>query len=183
MVNDQLRKHIKPGIFDLIRINIQKKKLGTCGKNVYFEKNTAFLRYPKNISIGNNVIVKEGARLCSCNDKAIISIGENTTIGYHTFIFSSEKIVVGNDCQIAPFVYIVDSNHGVEKSVKMNAQANKTLPVIVADDVWIGTGAKILPGTKIGQGAVIAAGAVVNTDVPPYEIFGGIPAKKIGERK
>jgi acetyltransferase-like isoleucine patch superfamily enzyme len=182
MINDQLRKHIKPGIFDLIRIRIQKRKLGACGRNVYFEKNTAFLRYPENIKIGDNVIVKEGARVCSCNDKATISIGKNTTVGYHTFIFSSEKIEIGNDCQIAPFVYIVDSNHGIEKHKRINLQPNITQPVIISDDVWIGAGAKILPGITIGEGAVIAAGAVVNIDVPPYEIFGGIPAKKIGER-
>jgi acetyltransferase-like isoleucine patch superfamily enzyme len=183
MFNDQLRKHIKPGIFDLIRIKFQKNKLGACGKHVYFEKNTGFLRYPENIKIGDNVIVKEGARICSCNNHAMITIGKNTTIGYHTFIFSSDKIKIGDDCLIAPFVYIVDSNHGIEKHTRINLQSNITSPVIIADDVWIGTGARILPGIEIGEGAVIAAGAVVNIDVPPYEIYGGIPAKKIGVRK
>lgn len=183
MINDQLRKHIKPSLFDLIRIKLQKNKLGACGKHVYFEKNALFLRYPENIKIGEYVIVKEGARICSCNDHALISIGKNTTVGYHTFIFSSDKIEIGNDCLIAPFVYIVDSNHGIEKSTRINLQPNITAPVVIGDDVWIGTGAKILPGTKIGDGAVIAAGAVVNIEVPPFEIFGGIPAKKIGERK
>jgi len=183
MINDQLRKHVKPGIFDLIRIWFKKNKLGTCGKGVFFEKNTAFMRYPENIKIGDKVIVKEGARLCSCNNKATIGVGNNSTIGYHTYIFASEKIEIGNDCLIAPFVYIVDSNHGIEKQTRINLQPNITSPVIISDDVWIGTGAMILPGTRIGEGAVIAAGAVVNSDIPPYEIFGGIPAKKIGARK
>lgn len=183
MINDQLRKHIKPGIFDYIRIFFQKNKLGTCGKGVYFEKNVKFLRYPKNLAIGDQVIVKEGARICPCNPAATISIGMNSTIGYHTFIFSSERIEIGDDCLIAPFVYIVDSNHGIEKQSRINRQANITAPVVISNDVWIGTGAKILPGVTIGEGAVIAAGAVVNTDVPSYDIYGGIPAKKIGVRR
>jgi acetyltransferase-like isoleucine patch superfamily enzyme len=182
MINDQLRKHIKPGMMDRIRRYLQGRTLGACGKGVYFEKNTAFMRYPGNIYIADHVIVKEGARICSCNETATVSIGKNTTIGYHTFIFSSKNIHIGNDCLIAPFVYIVDSNHGIEKQTKINRQPNITEAVTISDDVWIGTGAKILPGVNIGEGAVIAAGAVVNTDVPPYEIYGGIPAKKIGER-
>lgn len=182
MINDQLRKHIKPGLIDLIRIKWIKNKLGTCGKGVYFEKNTSFLRYPGNVHIGDHVVVKEGARICPCNREARISIGQNTTIGYHTFIFSSENIYIGQDCLIAPFVYIVDSNHGIDKNTRINRQPNLTASVHIEDDVWIGTGAKILPGVQIGEGAVIAAGAVVNNDVPAYEIHGGIPAKKIGAR-
>ena len=84
---------------------------------------------------------------------------------------------------IAPFVYIVDSNHEIAKGKLINQQVNKTAPIEIGNDVWISTGAKILKGIKIGNGAVIAAGAVVTQDVSPYSIYGGIPAKKIGERK
>lgn len=182
MSNEQLRRHIKPSVMDRIRIWRLKKTLGSCGEKVYFEKNIGFLRYPLNIHIGDEVIVKEGARICSCNEKAGIAIGSRTTVGYHTFIFASENIKIGNDCLIAPFVYIVDSNHGIDKEVKINQQPNQTAPVIVGDDVWIGTGVRILPGVTVGKGAVIAAGAVVNADVPEFEIFGGVPAKKIGVR-
>jgi len=55
-------------------------------------------------------------------------------------------------------------------------------PIIVEDDVWIGTRAMILSGVRIGQGAIIAAGAVVTKDVPPYSIVGGNPAKIIKYR-
>ena len=54
--------------------------------------------------------------------------------------------------------------------------------IIIGDDVWIGWGATILSGVRIGQGAVVAAGAVVTTDVPPYAIVGGVPAKIIKYR-
>jgi len=159
-----------------------KQIIGSCGEGVFFEDNIHLMRFPKNISLADHIVVKAGARLCPCNEKATISIGKNTTIGYHTFFFASEKIEIGQDCMIAPFVYIVDSDHSIDKGSPMNSQPNITAPIKIGNDVWIGTGAKILKGVTVGNGAVIAAGALVKDDVADYEIVGGIPAKKISER-
>ncbi len=183
MGNQQLRKHLKLTWRDRLRMAKVRKKLGYCGKDVHFEKNAAFMRYPRLISIGNQVVVKEGAKICPCNERSSVFIGDRTTIGYHTFIFASENIKIGNDCLIAPFVYIVDSDHGINREIPINQQPNQTDPIIIEDDVWIASGAKILKGVTIHQGAVIAAGAIVNQDVPAYSIVGGMPAKVIGERK
>lgn len=131
----------------------------------------------------DDVIVKEGVKVCSCNTQAKITIGKNTTVGYHTFIFSSKQVTIGENCLIAPFVYIVDSDHGIDKAMLINNQPNQTAPIVIKDDVWIGTGAKILKGVTIGQGAVVASGALVKSDVEPYSIVGGVPAKVIGERE
>lgn len=181
-MNQQLRKHIRPTLRDKYRIWRIRQQLGSCGEGVYFEKNTDFMRYPHLIRIGENVIVKEGAKICPCNEQAAVNIGNNTTIGYHTFIFASAGISIGNDCQIAPFVYFVDSDHGIAKDSPMNQQPNITAPIRVGNDVWIATGAKILKGVTVHDGAVIAAGAVVKEDVQPYEIVGGIPARHLGYR-
>lgn len=183
MKNEQLRKHLKFTWTHRWRYWRYKRKLAFCGDNIYFDKNVEILRYPQNVSIADNVVIKEGARICSCNEKARIYIGGNTTVGYNTFIFASENITIGNDCLIAPFVYLVDSDHTIERDKKINTQPNQTAPVTIGDDVWIGTGAKILKGVTVGEGAVIAAGAVVKDDIAPYSIYGGIPAKKIGERQ
>ena len=183
MVNKQLSQHLKPTLMSQFRYWLMKQKLGFCGKNVYIEKGVEIMRYPANASIGNNVVLKEGAKICPCNKEAFVKIGDNTTIGYHTLIFASENISIGKDCLIAPFVYIVDSDHGTDKSKKINAQPNITSPILIGDDVWISTGVKILRGVTIGKGAIIAAGSVLKDDVPDYTIFGGVPAKKIGERK
>jgi acetyltransferase-like isoleucine patch superfamily enzyme len=64
----------------------------------------------------------------------------------------------------------------------MNKQEGFEAPITIEDDVWIGVNAVILKGVTIGKGAIIGAGAVVTKFVPPYEIWGGIPAKKIGQR-
>lgn len=83
---------------------------------------------------------------------------------------------------IAPFVYIVDSDHGINLGTPMNLQKNISRPILIGSDVWIGAHSIILSGVKIGDGAVIAAGSVINQDVPANTIVGGVPAKIIKER-
>ena len=112
---NQLRKHLKFTLLHKIRQFTLRRKIDNLGENVFIEKNVKILRFPKNVQIGNQVVLKEGARICSCNQDAKINIGENTTFGYHSFLFSSESIEIGNNCLIAPFVYIVDSDHNIEK--------------------------------------------------------------------
>lgn len=180
--NQQLRSHLRMGVSHAIRLFWWKLRLGFCGNGVFFDDNVRILRYLNNVEIDDDVVLKEGCRICSCNESAKISIGKRTTIGYQTFIFSSRQIRIGSDCLIAPFVYIVDSDHGTDRTKKINEQPNISSPVTIGDDVWIGSGAKILRGVTIGNGAVIATGAVVNHDVEPYQIVGGIPAKGIGYR-
>jgi len=178
----QLRKHLKFTWRHRWRAFLERRRLGQLGQRVHLDKSVEFMRFPRNITIGDDVVVKEGARICSCNDKALIQIGDRTTVGYHTFIFASEKITIGKDCLIAPFVYLVDSNHQIGRAQRINEQPNETAPIVIGQDVWIASNVTILKGVTIGDGAVIAANSVVNRDVPPYEIHGGSPAKKIGER-
>jgi acetyltransferase-like isoleucine patch superfamily enzyme len=180
--NAQLRKHLKRTFRVRLRSFIERNRIKSLGKNVYIDKDVELLRYPKNISISDNVVLKSGARICSCNESSLIHIGESTTVGHHTFIFASEGVDIGANCLIAPFVYIVDSDHQIRKSKRINEQGNLTAPIKIDDDVWIGTGAKILKGVTINKGAIIAAGAVVKDDVLPYSIVGGIPAKEISKR-
>lgn len=183
MENSQLRKHLRFTFKNKMRLFFAKQKLAFCGDAVFIDKNVEFQRFPKNITVENNVVVKEGTRICSCNKGAKISIGENTTVGFHNFIYASEEITIGNDCLIAPFVYIVDSNHQIKREKKINKQSNISAPIRIGNDVWIASSVTILKGVTIGDGAVIAANSVVNKDVPPYKIFGGSPAKEIGVRE
>ncbi len=182
MKNSQLRKHLKRTWSVRYRSMKNKAKLGELGSDVFFEKDVQLMRYPKNIFLGSGLVVKSGARICPCNKQATIKIGDNTTVGYHTFLFASASIEIGANCLIAPFVYIVDSDHGIEKSTLINQQPNITAKITIGNDVWLGTGCKILKGVTIGDGAVIAAGALVKSDVPAYAIYGGIPAKEISQR-
>jgi acetyltransferase-like isoleucine patch superfamily enzyme len=179
----QLRKHLKFSFKNRCRAFYQSKRLGKLGSNVFIDKDVSLLRFPKNISIQNEVVIKKGANICACNEKATICIGERTTVGFYTFIYASAGISIGNDCLIAPFVYIVDSDHSIAAGTNINLQPNVAEQIIIEDDVWIATGAKILKGVTIGKGSVIAAGALVKEDVAPNSIMGGVPAILLSKRK
>jgi acetyltransferase-like isoleucine patch superfamily enzyme len=179
----QFRKHLKFSYLNKLRLILIKNKLGKCGKSIWIDKNVEFLRFTKNLYLGNNLAIKEGTKICPCNDKAEIHIGNNTTIGYHNFIFASNNIKIGDNCLIAPFVYIVDSNHQIDKDRLINLQPNLTEQIIIGNDVWVASNTTILKGVTIGDGAVIAANSLVNKSIPRNEVWGGSPAKKIGERK
>jgi acetyltransferase-like isoleucine patch superfamily enzyme len=178
----QVRKHLKFNWRNYYRAFFWKSRLGNLGEMVHIDKSVEFMRFPKNIFIDDHAVIKEGARICSCNEEAKISIGKRTTVGYHTFIFASEEITIGHDCLIAPFVYLVDSNHQIERGININQQPNTTAAITIGNDVWIASSVTILKGVSIGDGAIIAANSVVNKDIPENEIWGGSPAKKIGNR-
>ena len=108
-----------------------------------------------------------------------ITIGNDTIIGNHCFLDGRASLKIGNHIAIASQVLIYNSEHNIHSP---NFEATEE-PVTIADYVFIGARAIILPGIKIGRGAVVAAGAVVTKDVPPMIMVGGVPAKKIGERK
>ncbi len=71
----------------------------------------------------------------------------------------------------------------MDSMTKINMQGHNEKDIIIGHDVWIGYGAQIMSGVTVGDGAVIAAGSIVTKDVLPYTVVGGVPAKKIKERK
>ncbi len=130
-----------------------------------------------------------GMHIGRCQIGGPLSIGpigasKRITIGKGTFINADVRfgcqatITIGENCLIAPRCYFVTTNHGLQ-FVAGEGRGNHGQPIVVADEVWIGAGAIILPGVSIGRGAVVAAGAVVTRDVPEYTLVGGVPAKII----
>jgi maltose O-acetyltransferase len=108
-----------------------------------------------------------------------ISIGEDTIIGDHCFLDGRAQLKIGNHVGIASQVLIYNDEHDINSP----DYGNSFGPVTIGDYVFIGPRAIILPNIKIGRGAVVAAGAVVTKDIPDFEIWGGVPAKKISDRK
>ncbi len=116
------------------------------------------------------------------------TIGNYCYFGRYTTVTASE---IGNYCSIAPFVTIGPGEHdliGPSTSGRISSyfSPDHSLTdgkVVIGNDVWIGTNAVILRNVSIGDGAVIAAGAVVTKNVSPYSIVGGIPAREIKNRK
>lgn len=153
-------------IFHFIVKPYQKRKFGSTGKDFHFENgvsgNLNFVYVGDDVSLGKN-------NLFMCCSKAPITIGDHVMFG--------------------PNVTMISGDHRIDIPGKYMSEIKGTdklpendLPIVIKGDNWIGANSTILKGVTIGVGAVIAAGAVVTKDVPPYTIVGGVPAKVISNR-
>lgn len=116
-------------------------------------------------------------------DKKSLSIGDSCFIGRNTMFGMYAPISIGSHVMIAPYCFLITGNHKFDsRELPMDCQGHTESPINIKDDVWIGCHTVILAGVSIGEGAVVAAGSVVNKNVPPYEIWGGVPAKFIKHR-
>lgn len=128
------------------------------------------------VTIGKGSVIHMWANFF---DPSKVTIGIDTMVGDHIFLDGRDTIRIGDHVDIASSVMIYNSEHDIN-SEGFEARNGE---VIIGDYVFIGPRTIILPGVRIGKGAVVAAGAVVTKDVPDFTIVGGVPAVKIGDRK
>jgi acetyltransferase-like isoleucine patch superfamily enzyme len=115
--------------------------------------------------------------------KRNITIGHNVQFGNYCNIAANVRF--DNNILLAGRVCITGKNdHAFDIPCQLiwNGKREEDIYTVIEDDVWIGHNATIIAGVTIGKGSIIAAGSVVNKDVPPCEIWGGVPAKKIRNR-
>ena len=141
-----------------------KKMLRGCGSNVRFSALTSDFTY-RNVTIGNDVYIGPHA-LFLCTESQIF-IGNKVLFGPHVTIIGGDHRIT----DVGRFIYDVLEKHPEDDQ-----------DVHIEDDVWIGTNTTLLKGVTVGRGAVVAAGALVTKDVPPYAIVGGVPAKVLKYR-
>ncbi|MDQ1000343.1 acetyltransferase-like isoleucine patch superfamily enzyme [Neobacillus niacini] len=110
---------------------------------------------------------------------AVLTIGNDVFINAGCGIAASKEIRIGNNVLIGPRTSILDSDYHLLDADVTSEQLKK--PIIIEDNVWIGTRCTILPGVKIGKNSVISAGSIVNKDIPPNVVAGGVPVKVIRE--
>jgi acetyltransferase-like isoleucine patch superfamily enzyme len=127
------------------------------------------------MSIGKRSSVYMGAEI---RHPAAITVGDDTIIGHDAILDGRHGIRIGNNVNFSTGVWIwtVQHNHNDPFFGDVGG------PVVIGDHAWISCRTVILPGVTIGEGAVVAAGAVVTKDVQPYTVVGGVPAKKIADR-
>lgn len=131
---------------------------------------------------GINVTIRPSAMISNPEN---VFLNDRITIQRHVYLMAgnSSKITVDSNTLISPGCFITSSNHGFKKNELIWTQPAIESDVLIGSDVYIGAHSIILPGVKIGNGAVIGAGSVVTKDIPEYSIAAGVPAKVVSYRK
>jgi acetyltransferase-like isoleucine patch superfamily enzyme len=178
---------IKPKIKRVIpKYVLEKYKMLYHGINFYFLNRIVSPLPSKHIR--NMILRLMGAKIgkgvpiyCGCEFRCPsgLIIGKGSTIGHNCGIDARKGLIIGENVCIAAQVMIWTLHHDYN-SIDFLAVGDR---VEIGDFAWLASRCIVLPGVKIGKGAVIASGAVVTKDVEPFTVVGGVPAKKIGERK
>lgn len=124
-------------------------------------------------------LMTTGPCYIKCIENSVCEIGDNVFMNHNCSITCVDRVTIGDNVIMANNVVIVDHDHKLGHEGVVDGL--KTSPVFIGNNVWIGANSVILKSVTIGEGAVIAAGAIVNCNVPAHEIWGGIPARKIKE--
>ncbi len=188
----------------LLRKALYPLVLGSVGRGVVFGQGVV-LRHPAKIRIGDGVTVddlvvldaKGGTNrgidigdgvflgrgtILSCKD-GDIQLGDHTNLGFHCEVFSGSTVTVGRHGLFAAQAYLVGGGHEFEASeAAVIDQPRTSKGIMLGDNVWLGTGAKVLDGVRIGSDAVVGANAVVNADLPDGAIAAGVPARVLRQR-
>lgn len=150
----------------------------------YYIRGGKFIKFGSNLTTGINLRIDIIPKLA--NDYCLF-FGDNIEINDYVHIGVIEKVEIGNNVLIGSKVLITDHNHGsygyndIHDNPKTtpNSRMLYSSPVCIKDNVWIGESVSILPGVTIGEGSIIGAMSLVNSDVPPNTIAVGIPAKVV----
>lgn len=190
----------------VLRKSSYKKLFKSVGGGIILGKGMA-LRHPGSITLGDRVAIDDyvlldasgaGADGIVIGDDVIISrncviqgktgpvaIGNHTDLGCNAILSSGAGIYIGNSVLIAGNCYIGGGRYISDRlDIPMMEQGLYSKgPVVIGDDVWLGAGAIVLDGVKVGKGCIIGAGAVVTKDLPDYAIAIGVPAKVLKIRE
>jgi len=163
---------------------LDRAKLARLGDGVVFEDGVLVF-HPEHIEIGDNVYVGHRAVLKGYYRNRMV-IGAHTWIGQDAFLHSAGGITIGNAVGIGPRVCVLTSQH-VPDDVRLDVPVLfcpiDLAPVTLGDGCDIGIGSIILPGVRVGEGAIIGAGAVVAENVPAFEVWAGVPARRLRSRR
>lgn len=137
---------------------------------------------PWRLTTGERLQLEHKAYIKIVSEVASVQLGSEVFIGFGAELDISDSLQLGNHVLLAPGCFITDHNHRHGVHDRIAAQGCKSSPVVIEDDVWLGANAVVLPGIRIGRGAIVGANAVVTHDVEPMAIVAGAPARVIGRR-
>ena len=137
----------------------------------------------ENIELGRNITIMKNSYIYA-HDGGSLVIGDNFTINSNSQLGASfGKIIIGNNCAIAPNCVLRASNHNFENpNIPFREQGHVYGEIIIEDDVWIASNCVVVPNVTVGRSSVVGAGSVVTKNVEPYSVVGGVPARLMKTR-
>lgn len=187
----------------VFRPRAYRSLLGKVGAGCYIEQHVRML-VPKQIFLGSRVMIGEGCFLDANTalgrielqddvwlsrgsylvaGEAEVSIGANSYIGHRCLFYGHRGIRVGRDVLLANDVQLICGQHSFAlRDVPIRAQPGRGQPIVIEDDVWLGSSVIVLGGVTVGRGCVVGAGAVVTHSLPAYSVAQGVPARVVGVR-
>ena len=168
------------GLTGLWRTWRHGRKFAKKGKGCEFP--AKFLEVDGHVELGDGCRFRNNVILRTRKDGKIV-FGNRSGCGYYCIIEANSLVQIGNFTAIAEFTVIRDTNHvvyGTEQHWRYTPQISK--PVIIGNECLIGSRVYIGPGVTIGDGAVVHAGSLVTKNIGPYEIWAGMPARRVGHR-
>jgi acetyltransferase-like isoleucine patch superfamily enzyme len=157
---------------------ISRPLIQSCGERLIVRGRLIIIQKNSHIRFGDDVLLYPGIKFSVIGNgsKAIVSIGNRSSVGDRTEIHCCQKISIGDDVRISWDVVIMDTDYH-----SIDSNSHKTNDVEIGNRVWIGCHSIILKGVRIGNGAVVAAGSVVTHDIPPGALVAGNPARIVRE--
>lgn len=159
---------------------LKKWRYGALGRNSYFGK-ALFIQRPKSLFIGNHVRIYPGMRAEMTQEQAKIYIQDNVSIGQNFHVVSYDReLVIGENTTISANVFISNVNHDY-KEIDVHSLEQRMIvkETVIGNYCFIGYGAVILPGTKLGKQCIVGANSVVSGEFPDYCVLAGSPARII----
>jgi acetyltransferase-like isoleucine patch superfamily enzyme len=161
-----------------------KSRLDRCGKGLSLANRIPWIEGHLKIMIGDDVILDDNIFTSGhVHEVPLLTIGDRTMLGCKTAINVGHSVQIGKDCMIAAGCLITDNDsHPMDPERRIRKEAvreNEIKPIIIEDNVWIGSRAVILKGVTIGTGSIISANSLVTRSIPPYSIAMGVPAKLV----
>ncbi|MEU2790326.1 acyltransferase [Streptomyces sp. NPDC007100] len=139
------------------------------------------------IEIGEYCIIAQDVTLTAgmmpdldLGTEPILTLGNGVVLGRGSHVIADVRLTIGDDCFFGPGVYVTTTNHSYDDpELPVGKQWPRSEPVEIGPGSWIGTGAVILPGARLGRNVVVAAGAVVRGQVPDHSVVAGAPARVV----
>lgn len=193
----------------LLRGMVVKIRIGHAKGFVLAEKGVRLI-YPRCIRAGRSFSMEEGSEIVGLSKRGVVfgdrctvgrfasirptnvmvneageglKLGNNSNIGPYSWIGCSGYIELGDNVMMGPRVSLLAENHNFERTdIPMKEQGVTRGTIVIEDDCWLGANCSVLSGVRVGRGSIIATGAVVTKDVPPWSIVAGVPARVIRTR-